>query len=743
MASRAEIEIVLSNGQQAGKTINELTATATKLSREIKRLEIGSEDWIRASEDFKVVQERLAAYRKEAFQATKVQEELTDEMIQAARAAEEMAKKAESLQREIEQTAEAQGFLNNTLSDLIPFKAQYQEFNKIVTASNTAFLRGAGGAKIFKIAIAATGIGLLIVAVTTLVTWLTKTQKGMDFVGKATSAVGAAFQVVIDRVLTFATAMADLFSGNWSAAVEGLTKTFTGFGEELTKETSAAYEMEGAMQDIVRAEKQLELQRSRSRAELERLKMVVEDQTRSDQERLNAAQTAFNLENKLLADTISLQEKKLGIIKAQNAQGTSTDEDFNREYDTEIELNNLREESFTKQTELQNKINELKRAGAVETKELAKEEFLVVSENLEKEIALLDGQIAKEVESRKKAEEEKAKLREEAIAGRMEQLDREYEMEQMKLDQLFFEGQITEEERRQMAFDQERAFLQQRLTEMALLGETEVAQYQEIYTRLAELQYNHELEKTKVTEENEAKRKELMTQGLSAAAGVFAGLATLLSENAKARKKNFAVLKAVQAAEIAANTTTEISNIWKNVSAFPEPFATVLRVIQTGLAVARGASAIARINATQIQGGESFADGGPVFGKSHRDGGIPFLAGGQRHEMEGGEIILSKGVYQNPALRSAASVINQLGGGRSFALGGPVSAPVRGGFGSTSTSPAASTGSSALLDTRNIEALMQEEVQLLRVIAAKPVLALTDIKDGLETLYDVENDATF
>jgi hypothetical protein len=712
MSNVANVRIQLSNGDEAGRTINELTAQSSKLAREIKKLEVGSDEWVTASQDFQKISGHLKNVRKEAFDTAKAQDEL-----------------------------------NSMFADMVPFQSEFQKLSVGVKGVGAAFRATSSMAQLLKVALASTGIGLLVVALGSLVAWLTKTQKGMDFVGKVTSAAGAAFQVIIDRALSFASAMANLVTGNFGAALNDLKSTFQGLGQEIASETAAAYEMTGAMQDIVRAEKQIELQRSRSRAELERLKMVAEDQTKTDQERLNAAQTAFNLENKLLADSIALQEKKLKIIRDQNALGTSTDEDLNREYDTEIELNNLREESFTKQTELQNKINELKRSGAVVAKELVKEvaeeEFFVVSENLEKEIAALDAQIGKEIEATRKAEEEKAKLREEAISGRMEQLDRQFELEQMKLDEQFFNGQITEEERRQLAFEQEKAFLEQRLTEMALLGETEVAVYQDMYTRLAQLHYEHESEKTKQTEENEKKRKELMTAGLSAAAGIFAGLATLLSENAKARKKNFAVLKAVQAAEIAANTVTEVSNIWKSVTAtFPQPFASIIGAVQTALAVARGASAISRINSTQISGGESFADGGPVFGKSHRNGGIKFLAGGQMNEMEGGEIILTKGVYQDPVLRSFASMINQMGGGRSFAMGGPVSSGLSAASPMTASVPGVPS-SGGLFNTKTLEDQMAEQNALLRIIAQKPVLALTQIKDGLESLYDVENDATF
>jgi hypothetical protein len=110
--------------------------------------------------------------------------------------------------------------------------------------------------------------------------------------------------------------------------------------------------------------------------------------------------------------------------------------------------------------------------------------------------------------------------------------------------------------------------------------------------------------------------------------------------------------------------------------------------------------------------------------------------------MEGGEIILTKGVYQDPVLRSFASMINQMGGGRSFAMGGPVTSGLSA---ASSTSPTTPSGAAAnaLLNTQAMEAKLDALIYYTRQTAEKPVLALTQIKDGLESLYDVENDATF
>lgn len=85
----AEIDIQLNNGQSAGKTINELTAQSAKLAREIKKMEVGSEEFVQASEDFKKISGRLKEIKTEAFA-----------------------------------TEKAQSMLNSTVGEMIPFNKQ-------------------------------------------------------------------------------------------------------------------------------------------------------------------------------------------------------------------------------------------------------------------------------------------------------------------------------------------------------------------------------------------------------------------------------------------------------------------------------------------------------------------------------------------------------------------------------------------------------------------------------------------
>jgi len=67
---------------------------------------------------------------------------------------------------------------------------------------------------------------------------------------------------------------------------------------------------------------------------------------------------------------------------------------------------------------------------------------------------------------------------------------------------------------------------------------------------------------------------------------------------------------------------------------------------------------------------QKFQQGGIIKGNSHASGGVPIMGG--TAEVEGSEIILTKGVTANPSLRAAANQLNILGGGQSFLENGGV-----------------------------------------------------------------------
>lgn len=680
----AEIRIKLSNGDEVGNTLRSLTTQSNKLKASINDLEPGTEAFINTSRDLKKVKTQY-----------------------------------EAIDKEIKDVEEAQQSLNDIMMEYIPFAGQLQGFVKGYKQMNTVvekttFLTKVLG-KTMATAFVATGIGLVIAALGLLVNWLSKAQVVTDFFGKALGALDGVINVLTSRLMK-------LISLDFKGA-------FSGLGDDLSNAAKKGWDTSEALQAITREEKQLELQRSKSRAEIERLKKLSEDTTKGLEVQAQAAKQASDLEQQLFTQQVAIESKKVKALQDRNAEakrnGMLNDEMVNEAIDAEIKLNESKEESFGKQTELQNKLNELNRSASEEQKARMKEQAdrekkdredrLKAEQEYQQKIldgsnALKDARIALMTDDQEKrtaaallayerdmaafkgTEDQKAAYallrrqqldmeidaiedenRKKAQEKALTDLQTAFDTKESKVNELFFQGVINEEQRNEQLYDLQVQALQDRLALLIANGSTETAEYQKIYTSLAELHFEHNKKKAESDKAYFDARNKLEDEALTATAEFFKSAADFLGRDEESRRKNFQTIKAMKIAELHVSSTNEIQKIWEYANANPlnaffPGAGNVLAAIKTAAALMRLGTGISQINSAK------FALGGPVFGPPHTAGGIPFRVRGSaaRYEMEGNEIVLAKGVYQNPTLRAAASQLNVAGGGRSFAMGGPI-----------------------------------------------------------------------
>tara|TARA_R100000329_G_scaffold30586_1_gene28265 strand:+ start:15600 stop:17036 length:1437 start_codon:yes stop_codon:yes gene_type:complete len=230
-------------------------------------------------------------------------------------------------------------------------KSSFASMGKIAKASFATITKG----------IMSTGIGALLIAFGSLVTFLTKTKKGAELLEVAFAGISATFNVLVDRVSKFGGAIVKLFQGDTKGALQDVKSSFVGIGDEIRQDTKDAIALKQAFVNLRDSQRELNVETARQRAEIERLKLIAEDVTKSEQERLEAAQSAFNIENKLLDRRVANARENLRIIQEENAIGQSMAEDLDKEAQAEIDLFNIQAESTTKQIELNNKINAIKK----------------------------------------------------------------------------------------------------------------------------------------------------------------------------------------------------------------------------------------------------------------------------------------------------------------------------------------------------------------------------------------------
>ena len=419
-----------------------------------------------------------------------------------------------------------------------------------VTSGTKVFI---GVLKLLKTAIIATGIGALLIALTSVAAAFQRTQQGMETFQRVSSMIGATIDVVLDRLAMLGDAVVKVFKGDFKGAADAARGAITGIGEEIKEEVKQADALKQALIQIEKEEVQLAITRSKNRAEIERLKQIAEDTSRAESERLAAAKKAYEIEQSDMQKQIKLQEKRLanmlgevevtekvrnvidrlnkGTMTADEAismlgLSSSTMADFQQFADEVIKLNELQENSLTRQIEQKNKINTIQNAinKAVDD-ELEKSE-----KEVKDSTTLTDEEFKKEYERQQKL----AQARLEAMESNSE--------EELALKRKINELAMNEE-LRQYADDEEMklAIKEQYLAKDAAL----VKAYDD----------------NKLREKEEAKKKELAIeeakyQGMKAVTGSLIDLIDAVGESSKA---SAIAAKVIALAQIAIDTGIAIS----------------------------------------------------------------------------------------------------------------------------------------------------------------------------------------
>lgn len=216
---------------------------------------------------------------------------------------------------------------------------------------------GVKAMKSLKVAVAATGIGALLIAITALTSYFTKTQRGADKLSQAMKGIGAVVDVLVDRISTFGEGLFKILSGDFSEGVDILKGTFAGLGEEIRNEAKAAIDLEKAQQAL--EDRQIELinVNAKRRASIEELRLAAEDQTKSDNERAAALKEAVRLQNEIADDEIAIAKERARIITERIALGESSRDDIREQAEAEARVTELEAERSRRLKQLQTRLN--------------------------------------------------------------------------------------------------------------------------------------------------------------------------------------------------------------------------------------------------------------------------------------------------------------------------------------------------------------------------------------------------
>ena len=396
---------------------------------------------------------------------------------------------------------------------------------------------GITGLKSFRIALISTGIGALLVAVGTLVTYFTSTKRGAEELEVAFAAVGAAIDVIRDRISQIGEAILKVFQGDFAGAAESAKKAVSGLGEEIAKETKAMIELTRQLQEIKDLEREFGVERAKTNQIIAQARLIAEDENKTYNQRIAALEKANKLEIETTEKAIELAQRKLDQQRIAVEMSESMEEDLQKLADLEITLLDLQTNSFNTRKRLATGLETLRReqsaAESARLKQIEDAKKKAAEDELKRLKQIDDAKKKADAEEaarqKKAAEEEAARIKaliaqqnlEDSISLQIMQegIDKELMMSAQKYDALYAQAEGNAE-------------LQKQITE------AQEAEQQAIRDKYDAKQIATEREK-------QEQLKQLATDGLQAVSGATE---FFLSKSKVNAKRQFQITKSLQLA---------------------------------------------------------------------------------------------------------------------------------------------------------------------------------------------------
>lgn len=440
-----------------------------------------------------------------------------------------------------------------------------------MSAATSATGKASGALKLFKIALASTGIGLIVIALGALITYLTSTQEGIDKVNKVLKPLGAVLDRIVGLVQKFGGGIADILSGNFVSGFNKLKDTVASVGDELSAGWQDGKRMAEIIIEIDNARLKLAQNEGRITRAMEEQRSILDNVNLSDKERKAAGEEYLKLQDELLG-----YKKNIAALELEQAQLNAAQNDTSREELIEIaelqEANNVLEaEALRKTREAKNKINSI-------DKKAADDYLKSVQEKEEAEAELYAGIVERATKRGEELLSETEALLEEFDELFWEDLDKQIERDEAKLEQeqAFQEAKNAVQE----LFRQEKLTSEQKeLEDLKALYDAKLIEDEQYEAKRTEIEQKYSDIAKKI------KQAEINGKLQSAAAG--------LGQISEMAGKETTVGKIAAVAQATINTYLAASN------AFASAGNPIIGAIMAAIAVAGGLVQVAKIVAVK------------------------------------------------------------------------------------------------------------------------------------------------
>ena len=489
-----------------------------------------------------------------------------------------------------------------------------------------------------KIALMSTGIGAIIVAFGSLVSYLTQTQRGMDFVNKVFESAKVIFDVLIDRVSLAGESLFKLFTGDFKGAWDTIKLAVSDLGDEIDRETTRAWQLEDAYQKL--QDKQIEFITERAKAERDIAyfrEQAKANEDKDNKKALEFLQKANDLQRQLMSTEMELAKEEARISQER------------------VDLGESSRDEIRENAELQAKVFEQQKMRLKLLKSIEAEQLTLTRKiNAEKEKDL------KKLE--KERAEELARYEEQQEAKRLRMIaDTEFERE-LLLEMEEFEDELNERQlEKEKKNAEKRLQIEKRLSqERQRLLDTGMSSI----FKIVDWGYNKQEQRISASYKSQLKSlDDRLDKGLISEDEYNTKVQQLERQQARELHKvelsRFRTQKIADIARVAIDTSRAVmKSIAESPLTFGMPWA--------GYALAQGAIQGGIILGQPEPPAPTFKEGGVIIsGKRHSRGGVNLYddKGSRVANVEDGEGIF---VTKREATQDYLSRLNQKHGGRSF-----------------------------------------------------------------------------
>ena len=252
------------------------------------------------------------------------------------------------------------------------------------------------GFKLMRAAIIATGIGALVIAITSVATAFTSSEEGQNRFAKLMSKIGVIAGNVTDILSSFGTAIIKVFSGDFKGAAESIketTEAIKNFGEETKKEMKIAGQLSDMRAEASKKERELINERAEANRKVAELREKAADKENvSVADRIAALKEAGRIEEEITKKEIEAAKLKFEAKKLENTLSKSTKEDLDEEAKLQAKLTELETARLKRQRTLTTTITRARKEQKAERdREIAEKEAnaeLEIQKEKEKEEAI-------------------------------------------------------------------------------------------------------------------------------------------------------------------------------------------------------------------------------------------------------------------------------------------------------------------------------------------------------------------